>query len=336
MGNPDFSALDRTRQPGGGSLGPNSNTGQKGSQLAAPIIDWCSVTFPPLTLKNLGLSSYHDLIAECFGTKGKVVLGVIEEKRWNFFPWSAVMIDETGTLCGRLGLSEAGDVHISLTGQGCKHVASWVRVREVVEKTKAHLTRLDIAVDDFAGAEINVATFVELVKADAFTSRGRPPNCQLIDDFDSGKGKTLYIGQRGYKQLCIYEKGKQLGDPDSDYCRAELRLYNKHHVINPAALTDPGIFFAGAYDVLASFVKGEVAKLDAKERRDNPTAVAMVASLKLQAGTSIDLLIKAFGEDAITVIVEQVARPGRPGRFKSFVGDLPAYLRTHLQKDPDE
>lgn len=332
-------AADRTfprSEPAGRLVGPESNTGQKGSQLAAPIIDWCSVTFPPFTLKNLGLSSYHELLAECFGTSGKVVLGVIEEKRWNFFPWSAVMVDETGTLCGRLGLSEAGDVHISLTGQGCKHVASWARARACIEKAKGRLTRVDIAVDDFAGTDINVATFVELVKADAFTSRGRPPTCQLVDDFDSGKGKTLYIGQRGYKQLVIYEKGRQLGDPESGYCRAELRLYNKHHVINPAALTEPGIFFAGAYDVLHSFVHGEVAKLDAKERRDNPSAVAMVASLKRQSGSSIGLLIEAFGEDAITVICEQIARPGRPGRFKSFVGDLPAYLRTHLQKPPED
>lgn len=326
----------------GGSIGPESNTGQKGSRspdkssLAPPLIDWCSVTFPPYTLKRLGLASYHDLLEEVFGTKGKVVLGVIEEKRWNFFSWSAVLIDETGTLCGRLGLGERGETHISLTGQGCKHVRSWAKARAVIEDTGAHMTRLDIAIDDFAGHAVNLPTFRRLVDEGAFINRGRPPICQFVDDLGSGKGCTLYIGQRGYKQLCIYEKGKQLGDPESDYCRVELRLYNKHHVINPAALTEPAIFFAGAYEVLADFIGGEVEKLEAKERQNNPSAKAMVASLKRQCGSQIGLLHEALGDEFLEFVVDQVAREGRPGRFKSFVGDLPAFLRTHLQKDPPD
>lgn len=329
-----FSAHSPIRGTGSGSVGPESNTGQKGD-LAAPVIDWCSVTFPAHVLKNLGLSSYHELLNEVFGTAGKIALGVIEEKRWNFFPWSGVMVDETGTLCGRIGLSDTGETHISLTGQGCKHVASWHRARQVIEQTGARITRCDIAVDDFAGQQVNIERFIGYVHADAFTSSGRPPLCQLVDDFGSGKGKTLYVGQRGYKQLCVYEKGKQLGDAESDYCRVELRLYNKHHVINPAALTDPGVFFAGAYDVLRQFIRGEVSKLEAKERASIPTGKAMVANLKRQAGTSIGLLLQAFGDEAVEFIAEQVARPGRPGRFKSFVGDLPAYLRTHLTDPPD-
>lgn len=326
-----FSAQTATRHHG-----PNSNTGQKG-QLAAPVIDWCSVTFPAHTLKNLGLSSYHDLLEYVFGTKGRIALGVIEEKRWNFFPWSGVMVDETGTLCGRIGLADNGETHISLTGQGCKHVASWAQARRAIEEAKGRITRADIAVDDFAGSRINVETFIEYVKADAFTSRGRPPLCQLVDDFDSGKGKTLYIGQRGYKQLCVYEKGKQLGDPDSDYCRAELRLYNKHHVIDPAVLTDPGMFFAGAYEVLAQFIADEVAKLEAKERQARPTAEATLENLKRQSGTTIGLLVRAFGEDVVRVIVDHVARPGVPGRFRSYTGDPVELLRTHIQrKDPPD
>lgn len=303
--------------------------------LSAPIIDWCSVTFPAHTLKMLGISSYHDLMEECFGTKGKIAMGVIEEKRWNFFPWSGVMIDDTGTLCGRIGLADNGETHISLTGQGCKHVASWLRARQVMEQTKARITRLDIAVDDFAGGAVNIDAFKELVEEGAFINRGRPPVCQFVDDMGSGKGKTLYVGQRGYKQLCIYEKGKQLGDPDSDYCRVELRLYNKHHIINPAALTEPGVFFAGAYEVLADYIGGELEKLETKERQSEPTAKAMVASLERQAGASIGLLHQALGDDFLEFVVEHVARAGRPGRFKSFVGDLPTYLRTHLKGPPD-
>lgn len=60
----------------------------------------------------------------------------------------------------------------------------------------------------------------------------------------------------------------------------------------------------------------------------------MVTSVKRQAGAVIGLLQEALGDEFLEFIVENVARPGRPGRFKSFVGDLPAYLRTHLKGPP--
>lgn len=327
------------KSPAGSADGPESNTGHnypepvqdQRPELCAPVIDWLSVTFPKGSLKKLGLHTFHDVLAHAFGVAKKIKLGPIEEKRWNFFPHSAVMVDETGTLCGRLGLSENGDFHFSFTGQGCGHIWNWHKVQAVLENTDARITRVDIAVDDLAGTAINIGVFEDLVRQGAFTSNGRPPLCNLIDDFDSGKGKTLYVGQRGYKQLCVYEKGKQLGDPTSDYTRAELRLYSKHHVITPDVLTNPGHFFAGAYEVLADFIGGEIQRLEAKERAAAPTAAATFEFLKRQAGTSFHLLLQAFGEDTLKVLVEHVAREGRPGRFKSFVGDPSTLLREHIR-----
>lgn len=338
-----FSARRPSRRGGRKASGPESNTGhkspirsQQSTALCAPIIDWCAVTFPAGTLKRLNLPDYAALLHETFGTKGKIALGAITDKAWNFFPHSAVMVDETGTLCGRLGLAENGQVHISLTGQGCKHVWNWHKAQAVIENTGAHLTRVDVAVDDLAGKAINIESFDAMVKAGAFVSNGRPPLCQLVSDYDSGKGKTLYIGQRGYKQLCVYEKGKQLGDPTSDYCRAELRLYNKHHIITPSVLTNPGVFFAGAYEVLAQFIGGEVEKLEAKERIARPTAEAMLENLKRQSGTAFSLLHKAFGDDTLRVMVDHILREGRPGRFKSYTGDPAELLRTHIRSREHE
>lgn len=334
-----FSALRATRRV----EGPESNTGHNLPQatklakgLVAPVIDWCAVTFPAGVLKKLGLRDYHQLLAEVFGTAGKIAMGAIEEKRWNFFPHSAVMIDETDSLCGRMGLAENGEVHISLTGQGCKHVWNWHKAQAVIESTGARLTRVDVAVDDLSGQSINIEAFDAMVRAGEFVSNGRPPMCNFIDDYDSGKGKTLYIGQRGYKQLCVYEKGKQLGDPDSGYCRAELRLYNKHHVITPDVLTDPARFFAGAYEVLARFIGGEISRLEAKERTAMPTAKATFEFLRTQAGTHFSLLLQAFGEDTLRVLTEYVARPGRPARFKSFTGDPSEVLRNHIKGQAHE
>lgn len=329
-----FSALSpiRTRQ------GPESNTGQKGRDaavvgaLAPPLIDWCSITFPAGALKATGCSDYHQFLAQVYGTKGRIFLGEIQQKTWNFFPWSGLMIDGTGALAGRIGLNDKGEVHISLTGQGCRHVEDWKPVRAAVEKLGARITRLDIAVDDFAGSRINLDTFAALVDSGSFDSNGRPPDCQHVHSTNSKKGDTLYIGSRGYKQLCIYEKGKQLGHSDSSYCRAELRLYNKHHVIAAESLTDPGVFFKGAYECLAQFIDGEMQRLEVKERQSEPSAYAMFEALKRQSGKTIGTLVKAFSEEALVDLIRKhIARDGRPRRFQHFNGDLPTYLRQHIE-----
>lgn len=331
MADGDFSARTPAKRPDG----PESNTGHK-SNLAPPVIDWCAVTFPAGTLKKLGLSNFYDALAEIFPNNGKMRLTGIEEKVWNFFPWSGVVIDETDTLCARIGLAENGEFHISVTGQGCKHIWNWHKTQAIIESTGARITRCDVAVDDLAGQAINVEGFKAMAEAGAFTQNGRPPLCQYVDDLGSGKGKTLYIGQRGYKQLCIYQKGKQLGDPESPYTRAELRLYNKHHVIAPAVLTNPGVFFAGAYEVLAEFIGGEMEKLEAKERISQPTAKATIEFMRRQCGTTIDMIVNAFGDHTLDFLTEFVARHGRPGRFKSYVGDPSELLRQYVKGRENE
>ena len=81
-----------------------------------------------------------------------------------------------------------------------------------LDQIGARVSRVDVAVDDLTGRLINVRRFKSLLVDGSFTNRGRPPSARFVDDMGTGKGCTLYIGQRGHKQLCVYEKGKQLGD----------------------------------------------------------------------------------------------------------------------------
>lgn len=82
-------------------------------------------------------------------------------------------------------------------------------------------------------------------------SHGRLPKPKLLDDFDTGDGKTFYVGQRkNDKLLRVYEKGKQLGDPNSPWVRWELELHNAAYVIHPVTILYPGLYLAGAYPCL--------------------------------------------------------------------------------------
>jgi DNA relaxase NicK len=65
---------------------------------------------------------------------------------------------------------------------------------------------------------------------------------RFISDEGHGTGCTLYVGGKGHKELCIYEKGKQQGMPESPWVRMEVRLYGKHvegRAVPVDALRDP-------------------------------------------------------------------------------------------------
>ena len=318
--------------PAARPVGPASNTGQKSlDSLSQPIIDFCTVVLDGETAIR-AIRKLHpvEVFRRVFGVGGSIAVGPIQEKSWNFYPRSALLVDSTGTVAGRLGVKDDGSMCISLTGQGCTHVPDWAYVRMQLEYLAAHLTRLDIAVDDLSGQVFDIHTFLNHYDQGKFTMNGRPPIPQFVDDMGSGKGCSFYVGQKGHKQLNVYEKGKQLGDPDSMHTRCELRLYAKRLDLPLDALTNPGRYFAGSYPVLALYVIGEAERLEVKKRCVDASAKAMVKFLRTQAGTSLHCVMDAFGDEALEFLMQHVVRKGRPGRFKNTTGDLSALVRTQL------
>lgn len=320
-----------------GEVGPSSNTGQKSrSSLSAPILDFCTVVIPKGALKKSGCRDFRELLDWIFSTGRSVAMGSIQDRSWNFYPQSATLVDETGSVAGKVGFAQDGSLCYSLTGQGCQHVRSWSLAAHRLGELGAHLTRLDIAIDDLKGEFFNVKTFEDWYDGGEFTMNGRPPTAQFVDDKGSGKGCTLYIGQKGHKQLCIYEKGKQLGDPNSDHTRCELRLYAKRLELPLDALVNPGNYFGSAYPMLVAFVIGEAEKLLIKERLVNPSAVATVRFLRTQTGTALNLVFDCLGDDALEFICKKILRKGRPARFKNTSGDLIALVRSQLLEISNE
>src|SRR5438309_783047 len=70
---------------------------------------------------------------------------------------------------------------------------------------------------------------------------------RLIDDLGSGDGCTFYVGARANgKMFRGYEKGRQLGDAQSNWFRVEVEFRAKDRLIPLDVLTDPTPYLAGS------------------------------------------------------------------------------------------
>lgn len=324
MRSSDFSTVTASHTP----VWPASNTGQK--SLAAPLIDWLTASFPESALRLDG----HDLegfIFDLFQFQTKAVMTEVQLKTWNWCAYSAQIIDQDNNSLGKVGIREDGSFLVSLSGHGCQFVKDWQHVVDTLNDTKGHISRVDIAVDDLEGSRFSVDTFKTAWQNGEFTMNGRPPEARFIDDMGSGKGCTLYIGKKGHKELCIYEKGKQLGDLASNHTRCELRLFANKIELSNDVLVNPAPYFAAAYPLLAEFIAGEIGRLEVKQRCVDATAAGLVRFLRTQGGKAINLVFDALGDEASEYIVANICRDGRPGRFKAVSGDLVQYFRTSIK-----
>lgn len=213
------------------------------------------------------------------------------------------------------GESQKNTVHVQINAHGCNEVKKWDLVCEWGLRSKCKITRLDIAHDDFEGRFVNIAAGLQWREEGLFDCNGRPPKSQLIDDFDSGAGKTLYIGSRkSGKLLRIYEKGKQLKDPFSPWCRVEVEFRSKGRKIGWDVITNSDFYLAGAYPAL-SFLSTEQCVL-ATTKRENVIALAAAKKwFKTTAGQCLNLLCIMANEE-IESVVKELRRPGIPKKLQ--------------------
>jgi len=164
------------------------------------------------------------------------------------------------------GKSVGGTTYFGLSGQGCCAVKSWGDVHLLLGRLRAKITRIDLAHDDFEGFN-DVQLAIRFHLSGQFASGpGRPPNARLIDDFDSGQGKTLYIGSgKSGKLMRVYEKGRQLGDINSAWVRWELELHNKDRELAHRILLEPGRYLAGSYPCM-SWVSARQSRIKTQQK----------------------------------------------------------------------
>ena len=219
-----------------------------------------------------------------------------------------------GALVAWGGASQRGSVYVDIPGAVCAACDDFATVVEWLEHINGRLTRVDIAGDDFTGDVVSVDWALAEFRAGGFSRTGRTPSAKFIDDMGGNTGRTLYVGKRANGKLaCVYEKGKQLGDAVSRWCRVEVRWGCKDRVIPYAMLLRPAEFLAGAFPCTAFFatVKERVRTFKERARISYGRAVAIA---RQHAGRVVNAILVATHGD-IGEVVTLLRRSGLPSRL---------------------
>lgn len=268
------------------------------------------------------------------------LVGVVEELSGGYagYTHKSHYQDQKTRLCliAWGGRQQAATVYVSFPGHGCARITNWDEVSEWLEVHQVTITRLDLAYDDFASELVSIRKAVEWYQAGGFGAGGRMPAHELHGDWLLGdasrKGRTLVIGSRQGGKMCrIYEKGKQLGDPDSPWVRIEVEWHNESRRIPYAAITNPGGFLSGAYDCL-NFLDQEQSRIETQQRAAKVSFDRAMDNGRHLAGKLVNLALEVYQGDYAEV-VEQLRRDGYPQRVEPFlhaVKESPEVLAEEL------
>lgn len=226
------------------------------------------------------------------------------------------------------GDAQRDTLHVELNAAACRRIEDWNAVRMWCEVYAVAITRADVAHDDFEAARVDVGRAVEWYRSGEFDSNGRPPHSELRDDMGSNRGKTLYVGRRSSgKLLRVYEKGKQLGDPQSPWVRVEVEFRNKGRIVPLDIVSSPGRYLAGAYPALA-FLCCDQSHIRTTQRAAAISYEAMVRNLRMQGGKSLNVMCRVHQGDCGAVLA-QLVRQGVPKRLAGYGDALDAIGTQH-------
>lgn len=276
-------------------------------------VDWLNCTFPAPELSPDGFVAMLSRIL------GRPVSG-ISDRGMLGFDSSIKLYARHGSLTSPIGAlafggeSQRGRWLFQLTGTGCHFVRDWESLRDLLEGLDAKLTRVDLAVD-FLNGEHTVEEAVMLYQSGGFQLGGRSPSSRLDGDWLGGEeGRTLYVGKaKNGKMLRVYEKGRQLGDPSSEWTRFEVQLGNRDRVIPFDVLTDRDAFFAGAYPALSAFVEEAAETIPTLSKGGETTLGHLLYHLKRCYGKVFGTLLDST-EATNADLVEEVRIVGLPRR----------------------
>lgn len=254
--------------------GESRQTGNADRAQRMAIIDWLRFTFLPTGSTITALDQLKRYFALWFplplnfvpADKGMFGYG----STFDLMIWIDGEFLKVGTVA--LGGERIGNtMMVDLTGKGCSLVSDWGAVHATMQDLDARITRADTALDLMEG--FTLEQFDDLYLAGEFNCGGRIPSRRYFEGGDvndlHAHGRSLYLGKKtNGKELCIYEKGKQLGDPDSEWLRIEIRFGNRDRVIPHEIVLDPTRFFAGGFVALETLVDSIKEKIKTQQPPD--------------------------------------------------------------------
>lgn len=208
-------------------------------------------------------------------------------------------------------------VLLSVPGEGCHAARSgWEnRLYKFLNlATQGRITRIDLAYDDADGLEFNCDSMEQAYDQGQFNTGGRNPDIELRGNWKrpNGKGRTLYVGNRqNGKFFRCYEKGKQLGDPDSLWVRAEVELKSRDRFIPFDILLKPAEYMAAQYPVL-NFISQEQSRIKTITKTVQTSYLRMTTWLKHQCGAAINFAYQVEGD--AQKVIDMIIREGKTPR----------------------
>ena len=211
------------------------------------------------------------------------------------------------------GEAQRSRIFVSLTGKGCQLLNQQALqfLHEQCVNQAGKITRIDLSVDDIDGKH-TLGSVRSRYARGQFTAGGRPPEKREFSS-NKEKGNSIYIGSKSSsKQLRVYEKGKQLGKPDSPWLRVEVQLRQQSNRTIPLdVLLSPAPYFTGAYPALELMFK----HLNATPAR--------IKSVKATVALNVEQLLKNISRSA-----------GRAIGFLISAGASEQRLIDYVRRDP--
>lgn len=300
----------------GDGAAPSPRAVTRGEEIPAQraTIDWLHATFPKPQQSVEGIIAF---LACCFGrpVSGAEAGGLFGfENSVKLFAGVGSRTAPIGALAWG-GEAQNGRWFLQITGSGCGLLADMPSLSEWLEGIGAKLTRVDLAVD-FLEGEHTVDDAVQMHHCGRFAFPGKtaPVSHVAGDWLERKSGRTLYIGNaKNGKMLRVYEKGRQLGDQNSEWVRFEVQLGNRDRVIPFEVLTEPDLFFAGAYPALADMLNEAGERIHTQRKQGEVSIAHLLHHLKRCYGKVVGVCL-----DAVTAshadLIEEVRVTGIPRR----------------------
>lgn len=236
----------------------------------------------------------------------------------NFYKRSYVLGDGYGMVCHG---GQRSTVLVLLSGEGCaaaKH--GWEQrlyhFLTVQCGNRAKLTRVDCAHDDYDGSTYSVDRADADFDSGKFNCGGRMPNHEYRGNWKrpNGKGRTVYVGNRANGKFCrVYEKGRQLGDKNSEWVRIEVEFKAIDRQIPYEILLEPGQYLAAAYPAF-NWISEHQERILTTQKKTEITYAAMLDFAKRQMGAIVNVI--ATIEGSAERAIEAIRRDAIPGRMK--------------------
>lgn len=303
------------------ALPPCSNRGGKSPEFhdveSGAKVDWLTVTWLPEPDEHV-LASVHYLLLDRLG--GKVSLSV-GNGLFGYQHGCKFMIELDDGASHHVARLDWGGTHhkmrarLDLSGSACGLIDSWSSIQQwISEQFDYKLTRVDLAVDCLKG-EYTVEDARDWYLSGEFNAGGRNPRHSTPGDwFAPHYGRTLEIGRRtNGKMLRCYEKGRQLGQPESPWTRFEVELRNIDRDLPLDILTECDRYFSGAYKCLERILESAGERIPTHQAEGEISIEKLTEHARASYGRLVHTLRLTLtaGE-----VIEQLSRTGTPRRLE--------------------